>query len=499
MPPEVTSGSELHDPAGDAGQTGSEIEAPHADAARGAEDARPEDEPQPARMSLAEPPGEAPLAREVDEPVLEVEEARALSREHLRGLLEALVFASDKPLNANELARSASAPLKHVKMLLSELKETYRQRGIVLDEVAGGWIFRTNVQFAPFVREMTSERPVKLTRAQVETLAIAAYRQPITRPEIDDIRGVDSGATLKLLLERELVRILGKKDEPGRPLLYGTTGHFLEFFGLKSLKDLPTLREFTELSDESKRVAEAELAEILPEAGGRPPLAGEAAPRGEEASGGRRGLENPIGTTAVGQTERSGEFGRGSDSMSDPSDAAEDFAASSTDAAAVDTEDDVHDTMIPSAPPTGELDELPAGDPDEWTAEDPDEPKASDLDARSVRDLDESSADEWAAGELDRAPAGHLPERRERNLDEQPPGGIDGPPTGDLPTTPRYLDESSGGGIDKLADLQETSVRDRLESSEGKLDELPPDPRKPNAADRDEPSARELGKPNTDR
>jgi segregation and condensation protein B len=107
---------------------------------------------------------------------------------------------------------------------------------------------------------------VKLTRAQIETLAIAAYRQPITRPEIDEIRGVDSGATLKLLLERDLVRILGKKDEPGRPLLYGTTNHFLEFFNMKSLKDLPTLREFTELSDESRRVAEAELGEVLPEA-----------------------------------------------------------------------------------------------------------------------------------------------------------------------------------------------------------------------------------------
>jgi segregation and condensation protein B len=199
-----------------------------------------------------------------------VEQARELSRAHLRGLLESLVFASDKPVKSNELARLASAPVKQVKELLAELKDNYAERGIVLDEVAGGWLFRTSVQYAPFVRELTSERPVRLSRAQVETLAIAAYRQPITRPEIDDIRGVDSGATLKLLLERDLVRILGKKDEPGRPLLYGTTTHFLEFFGLKSLKDLPTLREFTELNDESRRVAEAELGEVLPEAAARP-------------------------------------------------------------------------------------------------------------------------------------------------------------------------------------------------------------------------------------
>ncbi|MGO9836968.1 MAG: SMC-Scp complex subunit ScpB [Polyangiaceae bacterium] len=195
---------------------------------------------------------------------VEIEQARQLSRTHLSGLLEALVFASDKPMKAIELARLASAPVKQVRELMDELRTTYAHRGILLEEIAGGWLFRTNVEFAPFVRELTSERPVRLTRAQVETLAIVAYRQPVTRPEVDDIRGVDSGATLRLLLERDLLRILGKKDEPGRPILYGTTNQFLEFFGLKSLKDLPTLREFTELSDESLRVAEAELGDVVP-------------------------------------------------------------------------------------------------------------------------------------------------------------------------------------------------------------------------------------------
>jgi segregation and condensation protein B len=190
------------------------------------------------------------------------EAAGELTRDHLRGLLEALVFASDRPIRVSELSRLASAPLKQVRELIAELQETYLERGIVLVEVANGWIFRTHAQFAPFVRQVTGERPVRLTRAQVESLAIVAYRQPITRPEIDDIRGVDSGATLKLLLERDLVRILGKKDEPGRPILYGTTSQFLEFFGLKSLNDLPPLREATELSEESQRIAEEELAGI---------------------------------------------------------------------------------------------------------------------------------------------------------------------------------------------------------------------------------------------
>lgn len=216
------------------------------------------------------PPEEEPTRQDLRELRAEdaeagVEQARALSSVHLRGLLEALVFASDKPHRASELARLASAPVKQVKELLLELSETYAERGIVLREVAGGWLFRTNAQYAPFVRELTSERPVRLTRAQVETLAIVAYRQPVTRPEIDDIRGVDSGATLKLLLERDLVRIVGKKDEPGRPLLYGTTNHFLGFFGLKSLRDLPTLREFTELSDDSRRIAGGELGDAIPE------------------------------------------------------------------------------------------------------------------------------------------------------------------------------------------------------------------------------------------
>jgi segregation and condensation protein B len=186
-----------------------------------------------------------------------------VSREHLKGLLEALIFASDKPVKAADLAKAASAQVKEVKLLLAILKTDYSARGVQLDEVANGWIFRTSAVYAPFVRDLASQKPVRLSRAQVETLAILAYRQPITRPEVDDIRGVDCGAVLKLLLERDLVRILGKKDEPGRPILYGTTSTFLEFFGLKSLKDLPTLREFTELNEESRRTVENELGEVL--------------------------------------------------------------------------------------------------------------------------------------------------------------------------------------------------------------------------------------------
>ncbi|WP_437321989.1 SMC-Scp complex subunit ScpB [Sorangium sp. So ce385] len=180
-------------------------------------------------------------------------------------MLEALIFVAERPVPARELARSANAEHRVVRELLAELVAEYDGRGFRLDEVAGGYVFRTSPAFAPFVREVTDQKPVKMSRAQTETLAIVAYRQPITRPEIDEIRGVDSGAALKSLLERDLVRILGKKDEPGRPMLYGTTAQFLEFFGLKALGELPTLREFTELTEESRRAYERELGEEPPE------------------------------------------------------------------------------------------------------------------------------------------------------------------------------------------------------------------------------------------
>ena len=248
-----------------------------------------EEDEEIAREAAATEAGEA--AADDSHDIVEVSQnaspnAGEVTREHLKGLLEALIFASDKPLRAIDIARSASAPVKEVRVLLDVLKGEYVKRGIHLDEVAGGWIFRTSATYAPFVRDMATQKPVRLSRAQVETLAILAYRQPITRPEIDDIRGVDCGPVLKLLLERDLVRILGKKDEPGRPILYGTSHQFLEFFGLQSLRDLPTLREFTELNEDSRRTVEHELGEVLETAqgglGDDPALRGSAASRTPE-------------------------------------------------------------------------------------------------------------------------------------------------------------------------------------------------------------------------
>lgn len=186
---------------------------------------------------------------------------RSVSELHLKGVIESLVFAAEKPITVAQIAEVARAEAREVRRLLQELHQEYLPRGIHLDEVAGAWQFRSSAANAPFVRELLQAKPVKLTRAQVETLSIVAYRQPVTRPEVDEVRGVDSGSALKVLLERNLIRMIGRKEEAGRPLLYGTTTHFLEFFGMRSLRDLPVLREYTELSPESEATLQRELTE----------------------------------------------------------------------------------------------------------------------------------------------------------------------------------------------------------------------------------------------
>ena len=189
---------------------------------------------------------------------------RDVVRGHLKGLLEALVFAGSEPLPIRHLARAAKAPRQEVELLMRELQAEYRDRGVRLEDVGGGFTFRTAPAYGPFVRELVAKKPVRMSRALLETLAIISYRQPITRPEIDDIRGVDSGPVLRTLLDRDLIRILGKKEEPGRPLLYSTTEKFLQLFGLTGLASLPTLREFTELTEDSRHAYEMETGDEAP-------------------------------------------------------------------------------------------------------------------------------------------------------------------------------------------------------------------------------------------
>ena len=183
----------------------------------------------------------------------------------LESVLESLLFASDRPLPINDLKRLVGERAgAKVGAALEALRARREQEGsgIQLVEVAGGWHMRTNPENVAWVSRLVAGRPQRLTRAMLETLSIVAYRQPITRPEIDDVRGVDCGPVLKTLLDRGLVRMIGKKEEVGRPILYGTTPEFLRIFSLRDLAELPTLREFHELgaAEMAKVDAEAPLS-----------------------------------------------------------------------------------------------------------------------------------------------------------------------------------------------------------------------------------------------
>ena len=188
------------------------------------------------------------------------EAARFATPERAAMVVEALLFAAEKPLDRAMLEEATQFSRELLESALASLQSAYTagSRGVILVDLGGRWQLRTEPQVAIYVRRMLQVKPLRLTRAALETLAIIAYRQPITRPEMEDLRGVDCGAVTKALLERKLIRILGKKDEPGRPLIFGTTKEFLELFNLRDLTQLPTLREFQELSEESRKIVEDE-------------------------------------------------------------------------------------------------------------------------------------------------------------------------------------------------------------------------------------------------
>jgi segregation and condensation protein B len=166
--------------------------------------------------------------------------------DRLVGILESVLFAAGEPLNLARLAEIVPGPSRgELRAALAELAARAERdgRGIRLLEVAGGYQFRTDPAHAEWVRRLFQQKPWRLTRATLETLAIVAYKQPITRAEIEAIRGVDADSVLASLLSRKLIKIVGRKDVIGRPLLYGTTRQFLEVFGLRDLSSLPALTE----------------------------------------------------------------------------------------------------------------------------------------------------------------------------------------------------------------------------------------------------------------
>ncbi len=173
----------------------------------------------------------------------------------LAHIIESVLFAAATPVSLRKLVDILEGPTpKEVQAAMARLKETYApgQRGILLLEVAGGYQFRTARENAAWVRAVFRDKPMRLGRAALETLAIIAYKQPVTRAEIEAIRGVDVDGVVSTLLARRLIKIAGRKEAVGRPLLYTTTPEFLETFGLKDLKELPSLKELGPAPDDGE-------------------------------------------------------------------------------------------------------------------------------------------------------------------------------------------------------------------------------------------------------
>jgi len=171
--------------------------------------------------------------------------------EDLKYIIESLLFVSEAPLTMDHLkgileGEETAAIRDAIDTLMAEYEQ--RDGGFVLKVVAGGYQFRTQGRYNEWIKRLIKPSTPRLSKAALETLAIIAYNQPIIRSDIEHIRGVDSGGVIRMLMERKLIRVLGRKEIPGRPLIYATTKHFLEVFELKDLKDLPTPKEIEELS-----------------------------------------------------------------------------------------------------------------------------------------------------------------------------------------------------------------------------------------------------------
>lgn len=180
----------------------------------------------------------------------------------VKSVIEAILFASDKPVTAEQIRRVCDmAQNAEVRSIIEELRIEYAQagRGMAIVEIAGGYQMVTAAQFSPFLKKFFRERhSEKLSKPALETLAIIAYKQPLTRQEIQSLRNVNVDGVIKTLVEKSLIRITGRKKVPGRPHVYGTTRQFLQYFGLKSLEELPRLEEL-QLPEITIEPAEIEL------------------------------------------------------------------------------------------------------------------------------------------------------------------------------------------------------------------------------------------------
>ena len=173
-----------------------------------------------------------------------------MEREELKSIVENVLLAADQPINAGELCKIFldGTDKDQLQSILDELKEEYSSRNLQVTEVADGYQLCTRHEYNDYIRKFLKlDRSTRLSQPSLDTLSIIAYKQPLTRQEVDEIRGVDSSGVIKTLLEKKVIGPAGRKKVPGRPIMYRTTQKFLEYFGLKDLSDLPTLEDLREV------------------------------------------------------------------------------------------------------------------------------------------------------------------------------------------------------------------------------------------------------------
>lgn len=192
--------------------------------------------------------------------VQSINDSEPLAPEQAKKIIEALLFAASKPMTVGEIRKVLkTVPVKEIESLIAEISAEYVRdgRSFEIVPIAGGYEICTKKEFAPWIFRVELQKKAKqVTQSALETLAILAYKQPITRAEIEELRGVDVSGVMTTLTERNFIKIVGKKEVPGRPFLYGTTEKFLEHFGLKSLEEMPNIQEIKNIVENSVKKEE---------------------------------------------------------------------------------------------------------------------------------------------------------------------------------------------------------------------------------------------------
>jgi segregation and condensation protein B len=186
--------------------------------------------------------------------------------EDVKNIIESLLFVAEDSLTIDSIKKVLDSTDSNViRNVLNELSSEYEARkgGFFLREVAGGYQIRTRPEYSQWIRRLLRPKPLRLSNATLETLAIVAYKQPVIRSDIEHLRGVDCGGILRMLLERKLIRVVGRKEIPGRPMIYMTTKKFLELFELKDIKDLPSPKEIEELGNSSSETLAYTASDII--------------------------------------------------------------------------------------------------------------------------------------------------------------------------------------------------------------------------------------------